>query len=520
MKRALGIGLAVILALGILVTHASAAQLTAQYMGSASYQEEKGNIYAWSGFPAPCAVPTAAQVLIEKYGPAEVVIGDSFSYQIQVSNRTAQDMIMVTLEDVLPQGFAVENIEPRPTGDMGDGKLQWNLGTIAAKSAKRIVVTGRAEQVGCLLSTTMARVCFDLTLPIAVRVVECDIELQKTLPAVADLCDDIPMTLTVTNTGSAAAANVRIDDYLPDGLVTKDGKREFGILVGTLPVGAQKTFNITLNATAKGRFTNTATATADRNCTDSASADICIVAPELELAAAAPGDGYINTAIPYQVVVTNKGDSPARDVMLVDTIAGSFDVAEVSGSGKAARGRVAWNLGTLEPGESRTLNLIGSSQTETVVVSQFTATARCANPKTVTHRLNLVGVAGVLTSVQDSVDPVIVGGTVVYTVTATNTGSRPDTNLRYAIALDDGMEYVSGNGVTAITQSGPRTLTFAPVPVLNQGQTATWQVTIRATNPGDKRFVANLVTDQLTSPVSKAESTNFYQPNMQVVVAE
>ena len=521
MKRISLLGLVLTMALAVFSSGVNAAQLTAQHMGSANYQETKGTIYSWCGFPAPCATPAQAIILLEKQGPAEVVLGDTFSYQIQVSNRSAQDIVDVTLEDVLPDGFRVQSIDPMPQSRDGDGRLYWDLGGIPAKSAKRIVITGRAEQVGCLVSDSMARVCYEMPLPIAVRVVQCDIELQKTLPEVADLCDIIPMCLTVTNTGSAPATNVRITDNLPDGLVTADGKQDFMIDIGTLPVGAQKSFTVNLRATAKGEFANTATATADRNCTSSDSASIRIVAPELELSAAAPADGYICTTIPYQITVTNKGDSPAQDVTLVDAIAGPFEVTGISDHGKMAKGgRAAWSLGTLQPGESRTVSLTGSSNVECNVVSQISVTARCAAPKSVTHRLALVGVAGVLTSVQDSVDPVIIGGTVTYTVTATNTGSRADTNLRYTITLDEGMEYVSGAGVTGISQSGPRTLVFAPLPVLNQGATAAWQVTVRAASEGDKRFTADLVTDQLGSPVSKAESTNFYQPNMQVVVAK
>lgn len=519
MKRLLGLALALTFALSLFASAASAGQTTATVMGRANYQEVQGSLYSWAGFPGPCLDPNAAIVLLEKTGPAEVVIGDSFSYQIQVSNRSANDVIGVTIEDVLPQGFRAESIEPRPSADAG-GKLQWNLGTLAAKTAKRIVITGRAEQTGCIVTSSTAQVCFGMALPLAIRVVKCDISLKKTLPPVADLCDDIPMCLTVANTGSAVATNVRIIDDLPDGLQTADGKSQFAINVGNLAVGEQKTFNVNLRATRKGQFTNTARAVADRNCGSEDSASIRIVAPELELSARAPANGYICTTIPYEITVTNKGDSPAQEVMLVDSISGPFVVGGISDNGKVAQGRAVWNLGTLQPGESRAVGLQGSSDVESRIVSQFTVTARCAQPKSVTHNLDLVGVAGVLTSLQDSVDPVIIGGTTTYTITATNTGSRDDTNLRYTIRLDEGMEYVGGNGVTAITQTSNRTLAFGALPVLAKGATAAWQVTVRAVTPGDKRLTAELVTNQLTSPVSKSESTNFYQPDFTVVVAE
>ena len=519
MKRVLGVGLAIALTLGLALSTAAAAD-TAQAMGNANYVEKKGNIYSWCGFPGPCTVPTTAVVLLEKQGPSEVIVGDTFCYQIQISNRSAMDMIAVSLEDALPMNFAVENIEPKPTRDEG-GKLYWDLGTIPAKTAKLITITGRALQTGCLVSCAMAKICYEMPLNLATRVIQCNVEIVKTLPPVADLCDPIPMCLTVTNVGSAPATNVCINDKLPEGLMTKDGKNEVNISLGTIPVGGHKTVSVDLVATRRGEFTNTACVTADRNCYSTSSATVNVVAPELELMAVGPADGYICTTIPYQITVTNKGDSPARDVILTDCITGNFKVEKISDGGKVNKGnRVVWGLGTLQPGESRQVCLWGSSVVEGQIGSEFSVQSRCAEPKKAMHCLNLIGVPGVLTSVADNCDPVILNGQVTYTVTASNTGSRDATNLRYTIKLDDGMQFLAGDGVTAVTAVDAKTVTFAPLPVLQKGSIATWTVTVKATGTGDKRFTAELITNELQSPVSKSESTNFYEPTMAVVVAQ
>ncbi len=464
MKRVLGVGLAIALALGLALSTAQAAT-TAQAMGAANYKEAKGSLYSWCGFPGPCSVPTAAIVLLEKQGPSEVIVGDSFSYQIQISNRSALDMVAITIEDALPEGFAVESIEPKPTRDVG-GKLFWDLGAVPAKTAKLITITGRATMVGCLVSNALAKICYEMPLPLATRVIQCNVAIQKTLPAVADLCDIIPMCLTVYNQGSAPATNVCITDKLPEGLVTKDGKAEVNIAVGTIPVGGHKTFTVDLKATRVGEFTNTACVTADRDCYSTSSANIRIVAPELELVASGPADGYICTNVPYQITVTNKGNSPAQDVVLVDSISGAFEIATISEGGKSSKNRAVWNLGTLNPGESRTVCLTGSSTVEGNVGSEISVTARCAEAKKVAHCLTLVGVPGVLTSLKDNCDPVALGNQVTYTITASNTGSRDATNLRYTIKLDEGMEFLGGEGATVVTPTSSRTVTFAPLPVL------------------------------------------------------
>lgn len=515
MKRMLAIALAIILTATLAVS-----QDTARYMGTANYQEVKGNLYSWAGFPAPCKVPTSAIILLEKQGPAQVLLGETFTYNIQISNRSSEDMIAVNLEDVLPEGFELINIEPAPS-KTAEGKLQWNIGTIPAQSAKRIAVTGKAKKLGCMVSNSRARICYEIPLPLAVQVVQCNVDVRTTLPETVDLCDEIPLCVTAFNVGTAPATNTCVTVRLPEGLLTQDGQRSFQIPVGTMPTGAAKTFSVKLRAERKGDFKVSTIIKADRDCQGEAISATKVVGAELELYAAAPGDGYICTDIPYQISVTNKGDSPAKDVCLVDSVNGTFKITNISDNGAFRKGgRVAWNLGTINPGETKSVTLNGNSATEGQIVSTFSVTAACTPGKTATHTLDLVGVSGVLTSVKDSCDPVQINGVVTYTVTATNTGSRSDTDLRYTVKLDEGMEFVKGTGVTSVTQTSADTLTFAPLPALRSGETATWQISVRAKTPGDKRFTAALVTAQLQTPVSKSESTTFYKPNMKVVVAK
>ncbi len=524
MKQVLGKILGVVLLMGMLAgmlaLPASGVETTAQFMGTSNYQEIKGNLYSWSGFPAPCAVPTNALILLEKQGPAEVLLGDVFTYHIQISNRSERDMISVTMQDALPENFGLQNIEPQPSGRDEQGRLFWNLGTIPAKSAKRISITGKAEKLGCLVSNSLAKICYEIPLPLATRVVQCNVDIKMQLPAVGEMCDEIPVILTGFNVGSAPATNTRIMAKLPEGLTTPDGQTEISIPVGTIPVGGQQSFSSKLVAARPGVYNIEAVIAADRNCHSTVAGSVKVIGANLELTAGAPADGYICTNIPYQIQVTNKGDGPARDTMVAMGLGGHFKITNISEGGKFKDARVVWNLGTLQPGETRNLSIVGMSEVEGDVVSHFTVAARCAEKKTAKHVLPLTGVAGVLTSLKDSCDPVQVGGCLTYTVTATTTGSRNAHDLRYTINLDEGMEFLSGAGATAVTQTAANTLSFAPVGTLAKGSTVSWQINVRARTAGDKRFTADLITAELSSPVSKSESTTFYQPTIKMVTAQ
>lgn len=519
MKRVLALLFAAVLAMGVSMGQAGAANTLEDCMGQANYREVKGNMYSWAGFPGPCNVPTQALILLEKQGPTEVILGDTFSYFIQISNRSAMDMISVTLDDVLPEGITVMNIEPAPSKKDEKGRLHWNVGSIPANTAKRITITARADKIGCLASNSLAKICYEMPLPLAVRVVKCNVDVKIGLPPVSDMCDPFNMTLTAQNVGSGPATSVIMNAMLPDGLETADGKNSISIPIGTMAPYSQQTFTVKMKASKRGTLTAKASITGDRDCEGTDEAQTRIVAPDLALTAAAPGEGYICTNIPYQIRVTNKGDSPARDVTLVQGLGGDFIVTDISDGGKFGAGRVVWNLGVIAPGESRTVGLAGSSKVEGRVLSRFTVNARCARQKTAHHELDLTGVAGVLTALKDDCDPVQLGSIVTYTITATNTGSRNDYDVQYAVELDEGMEFVSGTGVTDVRQTTPGTLVFAPLPVLAKGQTAEWKVRVRAVGAGDKRFTAKLITRSIKTPVAKSESTNFYQSKMKMVEA-
>lgn len=520
MKRVLAALAAVVLAAAIPAAPAEAGQTFTQHMGTANYKEVKGSVYSWAGFPAPCTVPTSALILLEKQGPANVLIGDTFSYFIQISNRSEQDMISVTLEDAVPEGFEVQSIEPQPTKVDGNGKLYWDVGGIPARTAKRITLTGRAMKLGCLASASLARICYEIPLPLAVRVLQCNVGVRQTLPPVVDACDPIEMVITAANLGTAPATNVGITGQLPEGLTTEDGQSSIVIPVGQIPVGEQRNFSVKLKAARPGDYDTLVTITGDRNCVSQSAASMRVVSADLELTASAPADGFICTSIPYTIQITNRGNGIARDVKVMQKITGGFDVANVSEGGKTKNNRTIWTVCDLAPGESRTVRLQGSGAKEGNVCSEFSVAARCLPTKKASHVLGLRGVAGVLTGVKDDCDPVQVGGVTTYTITASNTGSRDDHDVRYLVELDEGMEYLSGSGATEVTAIGDGALSFAPLPVLAKGETATWRVSVRMTTPGDKRFTAKLVTAQLTNPVAKSESTTVYQPNMQMVVAQ
>jgi uncharacterized repeat protein (TIGR01451 family) len=123
----------------------------------------------------------------------------------------------------------------------------------------------------------------------------------------------------------------------------------------------------------------------------------------------------------------------------------------------------------------------------------------------------------------DSVDPVKKGDETVYEIRVSNTGTDTDRNLRLQCELPEGMtlvtasgpvEYRERAGVDYLGVSGRinnrGTVTFAPVRELAPKSELVFRVKVHVARTGNLRFKTTLVSDHLTTPVTKEESTTAY----------
>ena len=90
-----------------------------------------------------------------------------------------------------------------------------------------------------------------------------------------------------------------------------------------------------------------------------------------------------------------------------------------------------------------------------------------------------------------------------------NQGTSEGTNLRLTCKLEDGQEFVSGSGSSAVTSEGGQ-IRIAPIASLAPKETLTWIVIVKAKQAGDIRFSVELMSDQLNAPVREDEATQQY----------
>ena len=444
---------------------------------------------------------------VEKHAPKEVQVGKDFDYAIKLTNLTDAALSDVVLTGRLPANFKVADSTPK--ADITGQVAKWDVGQLGPRESKTFVARGSATRTGamvCCSEVTFRNPKFCLTL----SAVQPALKVTKTAPAEVILCDEITSKIVVSNTGSGQASNVKVADMLPAGMRTLDGKGAVSFDAGTLGPGQSKEFVLKTKASRTGKYVNKATATADDGLTATSQDAVTTVRqPVLKLTKTAPKMRYVGRHATYVLTVTNKGDAPARDTVLVDTLPANATFVQASEGGRMARGKVTWQLGTLAPGASKTASVTLRMSTRGTVLNLATANAYCA--KAADQATTAVkGIPAILLECVDVEDPIEVGAKVTYVITVTNQGSADGTNIVVACTLPAAEEFLSAQGPAKETVKGKQ-VTFAPLKSLAPKAKAVYRLVVKGTQTGDVRFKVSLTSDQMTSPATESESTHIYE---------
>ena len=456
----------------------------------------------------PAGERSCGVVRIDRSAPKQVISGADFDYTIKLINLSKADLTGVKLREKLVTNLELVGTNPKST--IAGNTLEWIVGDLKAGESKLFTVRGKAQKPGQVVGC--ASVVFDMPeVCLAITAVQPSLEIVKTGPAEAILCDTIPYKITVKNNGSGVACNVMVKDDLPEGLATLDGKKAVAFNAGNLNPGEARDFTFTAKAEKKGKYSNAATASADGGLmANSTPVSTLVVNPELKVDKTGPAMRYMGRPGTYEIVVSNTGDGEARNTVLTDTIPATTTLVSAEGA-NVTGSSVTWALGTIKPGESKKVALTLKFNEVGAVRNVATATAYCATASG-SAATEVSGIAAILLECVDLSDPIEVGANVTYRITVTNQGSAIDNNIGIKCTLPDGEEFVSTAAPTKETVDG-KDITFAPLENLAPKAKVTYDVTVKCTKAGDVRFGVSLTSKMLTSPVTETESTHIYSGN-------
>jgi uncharacterized repeat protein (TIGR01451 family) len=367
---------------------------------------------------------------------------------------------------------------------------------------------------------------------------EADLAVSKQGPASSAADTDVSFDVTVFNFGEDDAPAVNLTDPLPAGMtfvsVTQNNGPAFdcssvpavgsnGTITCTLALftaGSSANFTFVAHiapATPQGTtFTNTASISSqipDPNPeNDSSSASVTVPVPQADIAVqkVGPDSAAPGTDVSYSITVNNSGPDAADSASLTDTLPGTMTFVSImqnSGPVFTCTGgsTTTCSIISLAAGATATFTLVGHIPPATPSGTTFTNVANVStttsdpDPDNNSSQTVLTVVTSDLAVTKTGPPTATAGGTISWTITATNNGPDNQPGASLDDALPTGTTFLS-----LIQNTGPSAVCSDPgagntgsincsFPTLASGASA--QFTLTATiNPGFTGSLSNTAT--------------------------
>ncbi len=234
--------------------------------------------------------------------------------------------------------------------------------------------------------------------------------------------------------------------------------------------------------------------------------------PVFDIAVRGKKDEFSNQPVKYTITVSNLGkgravNSEARLFFTTDKLA----VISASDKGDKQGKLVEWKLGDLEPGQSRTFDVVLRASEKGEHCFNVAATADGQFAKQVEVCTNFVGAAGMTMEMFDHQDPVFVGDKTRYPIVVRNQGGEPLTNIVVRALIPTALKLERANAKFTAKDPEPagQWIEFLPLPMIDVDAEARYEIFVEALKAGVTRFHIEVRADHLTSkiPVLEQELT-------------
>lgn len=463
--------------------------------------------YLKTALPYPTGNKATSTVVLEKHFPQKAVVGQPYTYMINVINLTAVPLENVAVSEEIPANFKISASEPAVASRLGT-KTTWKLGTLAPSGSTLITVTGTAEDHDA--APCCAKVDYSVPALCHTTILEQPaVELTLNAPASTLVCDVIDLEYIVKNTGDSVLHDLVVTSELPEGATSLADMSAIEFSVDELAPGASKTVKKQVQVDEAGQYRFVGNVKGEFVSDLSNVKYTKVSQPVVEVAIRAARDQqYLGRDVTYTIDVKNTSSVDAASTMVVAEIPPNAKFKSASDEGRHVEDIVGWEVGNLKAYESKKLTLVLTAMSMGDAKTKVGVQANCCDPVTDTADTKLVGIPALLLEVVDIEDPIEVGNTETYDIKVTNQGTANANNVVIK-AMFDGMEYVSSEGETT-GRSGFNSVDFAPVTKIGPKEVVKWKVNLKGTREGDLRFKVILNSDELTQPVEEAESTFVY----------
>ena len=473
--------------------------------------------------------PPVPLVRLRVHAPSRVESDKEIEYRLTVENVSAAAAHHVLVRDRLPRGVdEAIRTEPRPTDQRkikdGDTDLLWELGTLKPGDQKVIVLAIKPK--GNEDIQNRAYVQFEHGQKVLTRIANPSVRAKATAQPRAMRYEAVTFRIDVANTGAAPLRNVVVNDELPAGLEFVSGKPEpnpekpLTWKLGDVP--PHQTRRIEYQAIAKqtGTFRNKAKVTAAGGASVTDSAAVTVGEAKLKISISGPQRRLVNRPIPYHISVGNLGSVPLTNVRVSDELPpGGVEFVSADAGGRREGGFVRWSLGTLSPGEVRSLHLVLRAPQSGYCWNQVKVQAdHDLSDKALSERMHVETAASTpVIEIDKSTNQLLVGQKATYTIRLYNPGKTNVSNPRVVVVVPDGMSITAERGATTGRRQGQKIL-FDPPTLLGGGEEKVYTIEVAAQKAGEAKLRA-WWTDgpQDTNPKETWEDkTTILDPSQQV----
>ncbi len=437
------------------------------------------------------------ELKIEKVAPPEAVIGEPVVYAIVIRNVGGSPARDVIVEDRIPKGTQLEGTIPQAY--LNDGKLSWQLDTIAPGEERKIqlkVTPLESGQIG-----SVATVSFAASVSASINVTAPKLSIEMVTPNEAALGEHVTIQFKLRNQGQGVAKNVYLRTILPAGL-KHPGGNDLEYEAGTLNSGAEKIIELNVTPETAGTFTPVAQVSIDNKTHDETRADIHVIKGRLELTRTGPDNRFVGRPAQMITRIKNNSDKKLTNIIIQEKVPVNVELATLPRSGRwdSNTRLITWNLPELLPGETREMNSSFIAHTSGDHVGTLVAQDDAGNRVEISTSLKTRGFAELAVDISANQRTVIVGERVSFKLTLKNEGSEPARSVKPRFVLPAGFEFANAHGPTEYTLQG-RTIEFKTLPEIGVSGEQTFEIAAIANAPGSAKLTMELESADYTEPL-------------------